>query len=495
MPERKPKKVEETPVSELLDRIFAETVRVSRLTWDQRRAELPPGQFMPHFIVVEGGSIPTSNEAARDIKKLSDMLRKGEYAFTSDPEQFYRDASSAVGELLLELRNTQQSEIGWLERAAKRFQEILKARVDLGRKTMTEIVPCDVFDEDQNVGPFSIGPVKFMPRMAWLDSLPRSRRVDYVREVWTKKKSIGDFEALNKSTSAQEKVVIIGAMDVLRHIGSRPWVATVTLHDHDPVRAHANGPLLVELALDFLSLFMGQNNGQRLSHPGISGPLTQTSVAFDPEDRIYTGWRFNKRGVGAPPGTANELLTSQAGIIADAGAILSRYLSGAEIGAIPPLVERWVGALHWYGMALRDTNDFAALCDYGDVIDVLTKSGGANEKMVEYLAVALDISERRNPTELAKLNGMVKRVYSEGRSQLRHGEKIGLMRDFSAAIAEGNYLAQISLLAVARPLAEVVRADHSMLSLDPSHERRAFLAFIERWNDERRDAEAATSPK
>lgn len=488
MPERKSKAAPKTPVSELLDRILEETVRFSKLSWQERRAELRSGQLMPHFIVLDAGAIPTSNAAAHDIKKLSDLLRTGAYAYTSDPDQFYRDTSGAIGELIVDVRKNEKSQDGWLERAAAKFEVLLKDRVERRRKTLTEIVPCYVFDEDQNVGAFEVGPVHFIPRNIWLQGLPKDSRTALVREVEDGRRTLADLQASLETVSGSDTMAVINATDLLRHIDHLPWIATVTLHNHDPIRSHANGPLLVELALDFLSLFMGQDNGERLSHPRIAAPLTETNVAFDSDWKMHSAWKFNKRGVGAAPGVANSLLTSQADLIRDAGLVISTYLSGSEAGNIPSLVERWVGALHWYGMALRDPNDFAALSDYGDVIDVLTWSHGNNTEMVDYLSVALDIEQDYKPDEYEKLQKMVARVYSDGRSQLRHGEKIGLLKDFTKELAEANYLVVTSLLVTVSPLAEAIRRGHAMLRVDPSPARRAFIAFMKDRNENSRSA-------
>lgn len=495
MSQRTAKVVKKTPVQDLLGRIVEETDKFSALTRDQRQATLRPGQIIPHMIVVGKRAIPTSNAAAQDIAKLATALRTGPYSYTSDPNQFFVDTSGAIGELLIELRTTGTLPDDWLGHAAARFEELLKARVNQGRRTLTEIVPCDVFDEDQKVGPFDVGPVAFLPREVWLERLPDSPRANYVREVFSGARTLASLKEALETARNDDKMALIEAADLVRHIDGRPWIATVTLLSHDPIRSHANGVLLVELALDFLSLLMDTTSGRRLSHPGIAGPLIETKLALGDDDTMFSSWKFNKKGVGAPPNAANELLASQAAIIGDVGEILSAYLNGSVAGHISPLVERWVGALHWYGMALRDPNEFAALCDYGDVLDVLTRSGGNGKTMAEYLGVALGIDEVTNKDEYKKLGDMVERIYSDGRSQLRHGEKIGLMRDFSAELAQANYLVQLGLLAVAEHLADFVRTKNQVLTLDPSQERRAIMALmkgrIERIREERRKAEAS----
>lgn len=469
------KGIEMPDPKDLIDRIVEETVRVSKLTWDQRRAELPPTVILPPGIPAGQGNIPTSVDAIRLAYQLSAIYRERQRLnFTVSREMFERQTLYAIGDMLVDVQNAELPE-NWLPTAFGFFEKHLVDRVSKSTHDLAEIVPCDVFDSDQHTQAFTIGPAYFEPRDAWLARQPARLRTDLIRQVWTQTLTLAEVEAMFKSAEDAQKREIMGATDLIKHIGRHRWIATVEFHGHDALQAHVKGPLFVELGLDFLSLMIDRDNGRRLLHPGIGHRLSETTVAMDSRGDLSSSWKSNKPGAGGPPGAAQRLFANNAAFFDAASAILNRYSADSDSGAISRLIARWTNALQWYGDAMRHDLDFKALADYGDALDILTNAGGNSRTMIEYCEVALNVGGSIQITADGRsLKDVVNSVYNRGRSAIRHGNRFGLMDEFRVERSLAHTLVSTVLLSVTRSLGAVVNADDSMLKLE-ADEVRAFM--------------------
>lgn len=426
------KKGIETPDPEdLIDRIVEETVRVNKLTWDQRRAELPPTVILPPGIPTGQGNIPTSVDAIHLAYQLSAIYRKCQRSiFTVSREMFERQTLYAIGDMLVDVQKAELSE-DWLPTAFKFFEKHLEDRVSKFTHDLVEIVPCEVFDSDQRADAFTIGPAYFQPRDAWLARQTTRLRTDLIQQVWAQELKLADVETMSKLAEAEQKLEIVGASDLIKHIGSHSWIATVEFHGHDVQQAHVKGQLFVELGLDFISLMVDRDSGRQLLHPGMSRRLIETTASLDSNGDLSGGWKFNKPGVGGPPGAAQRLVVGNVAFFDAASAILNRYSADSDSGKISRLIARWANALQWYGDAMRHDLDFKALADYGDALDILTNAGGNLGTMIEYCEVALNVGRDTQITADGRsLSDVVNSVYNLGRSAIRHGNRFGLLNEF-----------------------------------------------------------------
>lgn len=464
---------------DLIDRILKETDRVSKLTWDQRRAELPPTMILPPTIPVGQGNISTSVDAIRFAHQLSEIYRQRQrLIFTVSPETFERQTLYAIGDMLMDVQKAELPK-DLLPTAFEFFKKHLTDRVSKSTHDLFSIVPCAVFDSDQYAQAFTIGPAHFEPRDTWLARQPARLRTNLIRQVWTQERTLADVEATFKSADTLQKQEIMRATDLIKHIGRQSWIATVEFHGHDPLQAYVKGPLFVELGLDFLSLMLGRDNGRRLLHPGMGRPLSETAVVMDSNGNLGSSWKFNKPGVGGPPGAVQRLFMCNVAFFEAASVILNRYSADSDAGKISRLIERWTNALQWYGDAMRHDLDFKALADYGDALDILSNAGGKFIEMIEYCEVALNVKRDTHITADGRsLNNVVNSVYNLGRSAIRHGNRFGLMNEFCLERSLAHELVSTVLLCVTQPLATIVNENNRMLTLDDG-EVRAFVARVQ----------------
>lgn len=458
--------------------VLSETVRVSRLSLEVLRTELPADCLIPPMIPSAVGTTRwTSVRAAQSMDKLSEIYRAKCAPYKVSPESFRTYTQYAIGEMISEIQAKPPSASDWLPCAVKVFDKCLRNRLSKSLTDLTEIVPCDLFDVDQRVPAFSVGPVQFSPRDCWLAAQPAGNRTSLISQVWARELKVEDIKPTNQPGGVSQTDAL-SVRELVEHIGPHLWIALVPFTGHDVTQAHVKGPLFVELALDFLSLFMDAASGRRLLHPGIQGRLSETSVSLNKDGWAFGGWKFNKPGVGGLPDAAQKLLRDKKCLLDAAGAILNRYSSDSDAGKISRLVDRWVNALHWYGRAMRQDLDFMALADYGDALDILTSAGGNNGNMVNYCATALAVNKEKQITEDGlSLVDVISRIYNLGRSAIRHGNQFGLMSEFGRERALGHELIRIVLLMVTEPLADIVGANHKMLTLD-KNEVRAFLRVL-----------------
>lgn len=460
-----------------MDTILSETVRVSKLSVQELRAELPAGWIIPPMIPIGSRTIWTSAQAMDAINKLSETYRR-QWAkkYTVSRDSFQSCMMHAIGEMIVEIRSVPQNQANWLQHAINILDGSLRKRLSNTAIDLTEIVSCDVFDEDQQAPAFSIGPVNFVPRLEWLRSQPEVMRT-VINRVWAGQLQLDNLESIGQSEGIA-KIDLFHAMELVRHIGVHLWVAAVPFKGHDVKQAHIKGPLFVELALDFLSLFFSTDRGRQLLHPGIQSRLSETSISLDKAGKAFSGWKFNKPGVGGPPGMAQKLLQDGRDLLDAAGVILSRYSADSDAGKISRLIDRWINALHWCGTAMRHDLDFMALADYGDALDILSCAGGNTGEMINYCATALSVDKQYQiAKDGSSLETVINQIYNLGRSAIRHGNLFGLMAEYGRERARAHEMTREVLLNVTMPLADIVRENNRMLTLDKD-EVRAFLSVL-----------------
>ncbi len=149
-----------------------ECVRVSKLSFDQRMADLKPGTLFPPAIPIGMNEISTSQKGFEEIGKLAGLYSFEPAALRSkiSKDTYAKAVLYAVGDAIVGLRDSPFNgvkEDEWVEPMVALFKEKLTTRLDAARRTQIHFLPCHLFDSDQKAPSFKIGLVTFFPRDQW----------------------------------------------------------------------------------------------------------------------------------------------------------------------------------------------------------------------------------------------------------------------------------------------------------------------------------------
>jgi hypothetical protein len=145
---------------------------------------------------------------------------------------------------------------------SKELRQSLTDRLAVTNVDLEYSFPCHLFD-DINTGPSNIGPVRFMPRLDWLDHVEENngeneRWANLVRDNWQS----------DAATTVGTVVDKRRAEDVVTGFRDRYWIATVTVTTSELGRSDEWASILVRLAIDALGAPMSLLRATRLTVHG-----------------------------------------------------------------------------------------------------------------------------------------------------------------------------------------------------------------------------------
>ena len=336
---------------ELLDTVIEETLAMQKVDpatrWATSSAYAPFGPGIP---VGDGqGSYPTTDKAMEALATIADRIRANDtgLARTSSREITRLEASLTFGELLPKLMGEPDPTARW-----KLYRERLLVRLQTGRQAIAHYVPVWLFTR-QELAPFNIGPVRFVPREEWLEEIERRRGapspwMDEVRRLWRRDLDLADVSDTNVRT-------------VARSVRSDQWVASVTLEGFERAESYRRGLLAIRVALDTLRIVIRPPHNMRIATAIDHGPPNSVNRFSQLQGHdLAHGWSFNPLGVSGAPGLAQSTVTEAAALFTAAGRRIAIMIDDRHLpaGGCPKLSERWFNAVHWYGRASRADMDF-----------------------------------------------------------------------------------------------------------------------------------------
>jgi len=173
--------------------------------------------------------------------------------------------------------------------------------------------------------------------------------------------------------------------------------------------------------------------------------LTRTLTYLEP-----AGWAVggttNPRGWVLEPIDAADFTHKMRVQLDAVGGTLRSLVEGVPTRHAPNLDRRWLTALFWYGEACREPHTFVAIGKLGVCLDVLS-GGGEGEGI---LAMATNLTGNKPddvvvPGRSMTLKQMVKAIYSNGRSQILHGGRLGLLEPLEPILSYASDLARVAL--------------------------------------------------
>lgn len=345
------------------------------------------------------------------------------------------------------------------------------------RQTTDRHIPCNLFDADQGVPSFAVGPVEFLPRADWIARYVKSAVAqDHIRSIESGQVRFVDLR--DRALAAGSDTDLRTAWGVLRSLDGFEWVATVRLEDHEPGQSHHKASIIVGLAIDALGLRFRVEDARRFTKAGRQHLFSEDRLATRPDGTFLAGWSTQKPGLGSSPGLLSAEVMEAKPFLDAAGKVLGSYLRARQTGRAPHLIERWANALYWVGEARREMSDFMAVVDYGCAADGLSGAGGTATEMTTFAELALNPEGKPIPAGHIGIGEAVNRVYREGRNKLAHGETAGLFEDLSEIRGVGDALLVNLFDVVTLELAAIIDDKPHILSVPEEHAYRALQARL-----------------
>jgi DNA-binding PadR family transcriptional regulator len=416
---------------ELWTVIWEELDRVKKMTTDEYLAWQRKGNH-PGSIPAEKGSYRTTEKGREALAEYARKWRRqhGEMRALVDEKDIDEIMLKLFGEIL-DKKHADRFRTSESDQVV--IRRLLGERVTELSKDLVHYFPCHVF-QTSAFGAFNIGPVEFIPSRDWPTYVEQVAQhplgwADTFRSVLR-----GDMERpqrLLKATAEQrrERVGLDRAINMLEDVGSCAYMAKIRVPQKLGLRSRFTGEVAVRVAIDSLAALLPLKQARQLRGPQddlaprMKRPLTQSdgrdirlSLAMD-----LPGWDIAKEDIG-------RFLDGYADYRVQVGNALTDFIGGDSKSGHPMLHRRWVEAMYWYGQAKRNTTDFMSLVECGVALDVLTQGGtdyGIKELCVNLLGVPGTYVIGNGLT----LNKWVEKIYNDGRSQLSHGSKLGLLSD------------------------------------------------------------------
>lgn len=339
-------------------------------------------------------------------------------------------------------------------------------------------IPCQLFDADQGVPGFRMGPVEFLPRPDWIARyVVNPRQLALVMAVEAGVTTFADLR--QKAFAAGPNHDECNAWTILSALKNNAWVGSIRLKDHALEQSHRKASTLVGLAIDAIGLRFDVQSARRFTKAGRQHLYSEERLASSPAGQFLSGSSVRMPGLGAAPGALAAKMAAEAPFLSAVGELLNAYVEGRQTGKAPHLVERWANALYWVGEARREQSDFMAVVNYGCAADGLSGAGGLAKEMVAFAEVALNPKKLPDPPGSLSVAQAVNRVYREGRNKLAHGEAPGLFEDLADLRSIGdNLLAQLFDI-VTIELAAALKVRKNWFEVDEKSAYKAFRIRLE----------------
>lgn len=443
------------------------------------------GEYAPlgPSIIGPAGGFPTTDRAMDALAEIADRFRGNDKNLNriSSQTAIRRLTSQAVGDVLQDIvREADAGERWWLVR--KRMQE----RASELPRDLMHYIPAWIFVR-QACDPFSIGPVRMVPRPLWPDVIRERKESEpnwlpHLRTLWAGGRLDGGswrvglragvrralkspraphswLAAATQARAMSRPPEVVNAYRVARLVHPDQWVACVEINGFEPEESRRRGLLAVRVALDTIRLVLPRGE-RKLIHTAADNtePLAIDRLNQVAGQDLARGWHMNHPGVGGPPGEASKIVAHAVRLFVAAGECIGAAVDPGGAGhGCPKLAERWFNAVHWFGRACLADADFVAVVMLIISLDVL--SGGLEEYGILDLTARLTGTPKSQPVlrDGTTLAHLILKGFKL-RSELAHGSVLAVHSQLDvergrieelAAVALAEYVLKLSAYAQA----------------------------------------------
>lgn len=302
---------------------------------------------------------------------------------------------------------------------------------------------CTLFG-NPGVKPFAIGPVRFEPRLAWLERKNLSGEVSKktrrrIEQAWSGKK-------LKKRKPSSDSIVEQNILDV---IDSCPFVCSVETVGLGPEAARQRSLTAARLALAAIALLWATPSraleGMNLVYD--RRIHRQMALTFIPGKTVLAGSNLSHspHGPWLQDGEWEALFAQNSSYFSGVAEVLHFVVDPVRGQARPDLLNALAQALLWFHEGCRENVTLMAIVKFSATLDALAcggKSGGIKRLITARLGLQ-EMSPIRpdGPT----LKSAVDEIYSEGRSRTIHGTNTKLGHDWSGTKSLSEQFARLCL--------------------------------------------------
>lgn len=327
-----------------------------------------------------------------------------------------------------------------------RLKNLVEERIANSHKAFTHYFPAWTL----GIEPFALGPVDFLSRTDWIDSVDFSQQA---KDCFLNQPEANyRWREILKETFKHPNgnTVLDGlAGPIYSAIEKCPALIKVTIHGYEQEFSRKLARLVCKTALDAISLGVGTREcflQQALQDERL--PPVGTHSLVETDGFLWLpGTHLGHRIPGIPPQRMQQALNDMAEIRKAFEAILEKLVN-PSIHQHPNLANRWATALDWYGEGCRESSDAIALAKLGTSLDVLCCGGKFNgiRDMVVHLTRKSSDTQVIGGDRPRTLGLLIKDIYDHGRSQILHGTHYDRLESFAAERQYASHLARIVLI-------------------------------------------------
>lgn len=406
---------------------------------------------IPDFVTAENGMQRYFTRKAREaLWQLSSTLHQNrpQNSLKIELEGYQKVVRQAVADMhatgeLSEFDENDQSNL------LPKLKSLIEERLADITNEHTHYFPAWTLGMEQ-ASPFSLGPVTFLSRADWIDSVdfPKQGKDCYLNQAeanhrW--KEILKD--ALQKPND--DSPIQGLARAVYSAVAECPAMVKVTVRGYELEFSRKLARLVGKTALDAISLGLGAPEcflQQALQDERLP-PVGSKSLVETKGFLWLPGSTLGKRLPSQPPQRVKQALDDMALILPAFGAILQGLLDPSN-HPHPKLANRWATALDWFGEGNRESSDAIALAKLGTCLDVLScvgKNNGIREMVVHLTGVSSDTQVIRG-SRPRTLKQLIKDIYDHGRSQILHGTHYDRLKSFAVERQYAAYFARVVLI-------------------------------------------------
>lgn len=417
--------------------------------------------LLPNFVTSQSGhQRHFTGKALAALRSIAATIHSTDPGMSSVIE--LANFEKRVRQCIADLHADGQLKTADLEQSRKIVKAQISRDISSMQKNFTHYFPAWTLGMERDQ-PFQIGPVKYMTRSQWIESVQFS---DSLQEKYLNQKEANlkwkDLlkSALNKAPEGLQIEGLAGA--VYPAIRDCPSVLKVTTVGFEKDLSRKVAAIVCKSALDSVSLLMGGGDffHQQVLCDERLQPFRSSSIIETDGHLWLPGSTIGPRFQHQSYDRITSHLSKQVDLVAAVGRILEAAVNPSAFPH-PNLSNRWATALDWLAEGSREKNDAVAVVKLGTSLDVLACGG----KYAGILGMLKHLTGRSETDIITTgdipqtLSQVVRNVYDNGRSQILHGTHFDRLKSFTTQRGLGASLARIALIECAHRLSTFAGAD------------------------------------
>ena len=407
--------------------------------------EMKVDSFINFVTVASGAQVHFSKKAVEEIQNVAHILYTNQSGIEQEIRfsEFCGHVRQGVAECFSTGRLVDEARV-LLPSAKKALRSVVFDAVSSTQMELTHYFPAWTMGVEK-ITAFQVGPVRFLTRRQWIDSVDfsevrtsryESEPLDFKRDLLTALEGKADPSTLHPL----EK-------DVFRAVEDCPSVLGVTISPCDIVLSRQRARMAARSALDSLALvFENTEMHQRFilqDEPAL--PISYSTLSGASGILRHTGGSKAPRGPYNSPSDAMAVIDEYSDLIKACSRAISATLDSRDHPA-PNLAKRWVTALMWHSDGCRETDDSIAVVKHAACLDILACGRKANG-IIQLVASHFGARGEQVLFERPELtvNQAVSELYNDGRSRVLHGSFADPMKSFKEQRSRATKLARILL--------------------------------------------------